>query len=192
MTGMEEAHKLLDGTSSPAQRTLYFCALLGREAGLKDGLIVVGGSAIEIYSGGAYVSGDLDVVGRREALEHVLRAWGFHKDGRIWWSEGWKIALDIVSSQDYHGRTSLLRTIDTPFGRVRVAAVEDLIIGRLASTKHWKLPEELNQAILLVAEFGASLDREYLELRAKKEDVGDLLPELLARAARVSKTERTP
>lgn len=186
MRDREAIGKILAGTSDPSQRTLYFSALLAQEAGLREGLIVVGGSAIEIYTHGAYVSGDIDVIGPRARIERVLRDWGFQKDGRTWWSAEWKLVIDIVRSEGYTGSEVRLRVFESPYGTVRVAAVEDLIIGRLASTKFWKLPEDLKQATLLAIEYVDTIDWGYVELRASKEDVSDLLVELRHRASSVT------
>lgn len=165
----------------PARRTLYVTAMLSAEAKLKDrGLIVVGGSAIEIYTRGAYVSDDIDVVGERERILQVLRSWGFKKEGRIWYRKDWQVVFDVPSSE-YHGDFYRTRVISTPYGSVRLAAVEDLLVSRLISCKYWRIPDDLDHAVLLASEYQDSIDWEYVEARARQEGVVGLLPDVRSR-----------
>ena len=61
MTSAEEVGRIL-ADAYPAARVLYLAALLSKEAGSgSGGLIVVGGSAVEIYTRGAYASADIDL-----------------------------------------------------------------------------------------------------------------------------------
>ena len=154
------------------KRILNFAALLARASGSE--VIVVGGSAIEIYTRGGYVSGDLDVTGERQPIHRVLRDWGFKIEGRLWIHKEWKLAIDVVGPR-YNGsyyRTSL---IETPYGPVRVAAIEDLLIKRLAEAKHWQVSKALDEAAILWKTMEDRLDRSYLEEQAKRYDVADIL-----------------
>jgi hypothetical protein len=65
------------------RRIRLFSALLAKESGLgTEGLTVVGGSAIEIYTEGDYVSADIDlVVDSRPSVTAVLERWGFRDEG---------------------------------------------------------------------------------------------------------------
>ena len=69
---------------------------------------------------------------------------------------------------------------------VRLAAVEDLIIKRLAEAKYWqgRRQEAFEQAALLASELAGDLDDQYLDLRAKQEGVVDILADLRALVAR--------
>jgi hypothetical protein len=83
MTTAKEVSALLS-EAAPGMRTLYFGAVLAREARIVRGrLVIVGGSAIEIYTRGGYVSGDIDIVADRDRVRPVLEAWGFRHEGRI-------------------------------------------------------------------------------------------------------------
>lgn len=155
------------------RRILTFAALLRQEAELGiDDLVVVGGSAIEIYTEGAYVSGDVDICAPRDPIQSVLTRWGFKKPGREWARLDWKIVIDVVAPRP-SGSMRLTRVVDTPYGQVRLGAVEDLILGRIALIKFWREPNEWANAELLINL--PRLDWEYLADRARRDDVVDEL-----------------
>jgi hypothetical protein len=177
----EEIGRLL-GTPGPTySRIILFGALLSTEIGSE--VIVVGGSAIEVYTRGGYASGDIDIVGGEERIRTVLKRWGFHKDGRIWIQEDWKLAVDTVG-EHYTGDRSRTRELSTSYGRVRLAGVEDLIAKRLASAKHWNIPDDIGQAAQLLAGFGDEIDWTYLQEVAARHAVTDLLIDLRKRVER--------
>jgi len=162
-------------------RVLYFSALLARETGLgQDGLVVVGGSAIEIYTRGRYASGDIDVVGDRARILRVLKAWGFRKGGRVWHQDEWKVVVDIVR-EHYRGDLERTQVVATEYGNVRVAAIEDVLAKRLISTKHWKRPEDFEQALLLATRYRDEIDWAYVAELARRDLATDILAELRKR-----------
>lgn len=181
MTRQDRLTEILLKEPRPSRRRLYFAALLGREvANVKAPPIIVGGSAIELYSQGSYVSGDIDLVGPRKELIAVLERWGFRRDGRLWHRADLEIAVDLVGS-DYTGDIQRTREIYTPFGPVLVAAVEDLLVKRLASAKHWRIPNDIEQALLLAVAYDRELDWNYVEELSGRYHVADLLGSLRAR-----------
>jgi len=168
------------------RRILMFAALLRQEAELGvDDLVVVGGSAIEIYTEGAYVSGDVDLCAPSDPIRSVLTRWGFNRTGREWARLDWKIVIDVVAPRP-SGSMRLTRVVDTPYGQVRLGAVEDLILGRLALIKFWKEPDEWANAELLINL--PRLDWEYLADRARRDGVVEELALLGKRAARRKRT----
>lgn len=175
MTTPEEVEKALSSQKGPDRKVLAFAALLGQEAQVD--LIVVGGSAIEIYTQGGYVSGDIDLVGDPERIRRALARWGFKDHGRLWIRDDWKIAVDVVGAI-YTGDPYRLATVETPFGPVRVAALEDLIVKRLAEAKHWQVRAALEEASLLWSAHREKLDQAYLDKQARTYDVVDLLEDL--------------
>ena len=167
MTTVDEAQSILRRIKEDDRRILYFAALLRREAGLgPDDLVVVGGSAIEIYTEGAYVSGDIDICAPRDAIASVLKRWGFKQPGREWARLDWKIVLDVVGPRP-SGSMRLTRVIETPYGPVRVGSIEDLILGRLALVKSSSEPKEYRNARLLAQL--PEIDWSYLSHRADQE-----------------------
>src|SRR5438876_2392983 len=93
-----------------------------RERGIE--LVVVGGSAIEFYTEGAYVSGDLDMclvsptrlnIRTRQELMGQLGA-------RVG-PRNWEVAghyVDVLGSFENLARTPV-RSVQAPFGQVRIA-----------------------------------------------------------------------
>ncbi len=58
--------------------------------------IVVGGSAVEIYSAGDYMSADIDlVVASRQQAVAELQQMGFRAEGRVFYHPAWDITLEI-------------------------------------------------------------------------------------------------
>jgi hypothetical protein len=164
-------------------RTLYFGAMLAREAGIEDGrLIVVGGSAIEAYTRGGYVSADIDIVADRARLVPILESWGFRHEGRTWLQHEWKIAVDIVRDFDrYHGSLERTEIVQTPYGPVRLEAVEDAMVRRLISSRYWHLPRDFDLAVEVAATHAGDIDWSYAGEIAKLDGVSDLLAELRRR-----------
>jgi hypothetical protein len=145
--------------------------------------IIVGGEAVEVYTGGQFTTGDIAiVVSNREKTEQLLAKAGFKERGRIWVSPEYGIAVDIVSSI-VAGKTERTRTIEVSDVTVRLEAIEDLIVGRLVSAKYWKgtYQLDLEQAAVLLANF-PDLDKEYLKQRIKEQHVEDIYRKVAAKA----------
>jgi hypothetical protein len=185
MTTRDDLERAVSSGKNHSERILYVAALLSREMeGTKDPAIVVGGSAIEVYTSGRYVSEDLDIVTDRIRAIPIVESWGFVPEGRIWWRSDWKIAVDLVGS-NYTGSRIRTQLIQTKYGPVRLAGVEDLVIKRLAEAKHWRSEEALRQAIMLSSEYSGRMDEAYLDDRARREDVVDILADLRSRIGRL-------
>lgn len=174
MTTVADVARVLESTPEKYNRTLYFAALLARASGSE--VVVVGGSAIEIYTRGGYVSGDIDIRADRGAIHRTLRRWGFEDHGRLWIRKDWQIAIDVVGDQ-YSGDTYRATSVLTPHGPVRLAVVEDLFVKRLASAKHWRVRVALDEADLLWRDYRRDMDEAYLDRQARAYDVTDLLAE---------------
>lgn len=139
MTRPETARNRLDRIlleSDPVARQLLLAALVSelfRERGFEP--VVVGGSAIEFYTEGAYVSGDIDLTfdsarlpspaERAEVMAGLLGATGNTRT--------WKIGdcyLDLLGMVEAFA-TGSFRTLETPEGRLTLQPVEDLLAERV-------------------------------------------------------------
>ena len=71
-----EVEQAVTSAKTSYERVLRIGALLS--VATKEPAIIVGGSAIEVYLTGSYVSGDIDVVvDRRSEAIKVVESWGF-------------------------------------------------------------------------------------------------------------------
>ncbi len=113
-----------------------------RERGVE--LVVVGGSAIEFYTEGAYVSGDLDmcVATSRESLTIRIRQQTMGALGAIGGPRRWQVAgvfADVLGAFENLAR-STIRHLAGPSGDVCIAPVEELIVERILIGRIRALP----------------------------------------------------
>ena len=140
-------------------------------------LFLVGGQAVETYTGGVFNTGDIDITTTKDqATEELLGKLGFEKEGMIWINDKLGIAVHVVSS--FPRRTLKSRTIEVNGYTVKVVGVEDLIVDRLAAAKFWRSERDEEQAKALLNAFEDSIDIAYLEGIAKEEMVEDFLERL--------------
>lgn len=175
----EEVIANLESARNPTERRLHFSAMLATAGGVPaDDFIIVGGSAIEIYTRGEYTSGDIDIVlSPRWDLAKTLRAWRFSSQGRLWINEALRIVIDLVPYPYTYDRTKT-QVLVTPYGSVRIAAIEDLLVKRMVSAKWWKRPGDLEHAKMLAVLYRDRIDWSYVEGLAIRFEVADLLSNL--------------
>jgi len=111
------------------------CSALWAERGVE--LVVVGGSAIEILTEGAYASGDLDMchatretlpVAERKEIMGLLDAKGGLRN--------WKVVgmyLDLLGPVESFAHTPF-RRIEAPYGNILLMKPEDLLVERVLMT----------------------------------------------------------
>jgi hypothetical protein len=152
----------------------YISERLSRE---KCHIFLVGGQAVETYTGGVFTTGDIDIATtNKKVTEELLAKLGFSKEGMIWLNEKLGIAVHLVG--DYPTRSRRARTIEVGDYRVDVVGVEDLILDRLRAAKFWKSQRDAEQARALLRAFRGELDQPYLSETAKVDGVGGLLAKI--------------
>jgi len=110
--------------------------------------VLVGGGAVELYSGGAYRTGDLDFVGRLgEEGERRLEAVGFRRRGRHWIHEEHQIFLEFPSAHLQEGERAAV--IKVGQYSVVVIGLEELIVDRLAAWQFWSSEIDAVNAVRL-------------------------------------------
>ena len=145
--------------------------------------VLVGGAAVELYSGSAITTGDFDLAtGRQEAFEEELLRVGFIRPvGLGSFSRGLvhpdlKLGFEVVASAPFSGafdRTTLALVED--FGDAApfvVLSIEDLIADRMGQYASGTARDRLDQARVLFA-LHPDLDRAYLNRRIREETCGD-------------------
>ncbi|MGC8606071.1 MAG: hypothetical protein ACP5GZ_01025 [Vulcanisaeta sp.] len=145
-------------------------------------IIIVGGFAAELYSGGVYRTGDVDVIidsrdSERamgilyEELNHI----NARREGRVWVSDYFGVlALDIVGVT-YVGRVKVLR-VDN--GHVYIESPEDNAVTSLNACVYWSSDADCERAAAVLAVQWGSIDWNYLVDRAWREGVLDKLNEI--------------
>jgi hypothetical protein len=177
----QEFERILSSAPSESERIAWFGALLTREAGLQGKLIIVGGSAIEVYlTSNKYVSQDIDVVGAKGPITQVLRRWRFHREegrsGREYWTKDGLGQVDLVGPKDRSGLPP--RVEHTPYGDLLLAPVEYLIVRRLMRAGREHSTELFRQAEVLAVQYGGELDWDYIRGDASRENVLPLYEQL--------------
>ena len=144
--------------------------------------VLVGGGAVEFYTGSALMTGDIDVTSPLQPeLEEELRKLGFVKPAGGDLMRGWVhpdlgLGFEVVGNSPMGGGldTSRIRLVQ-PVGetaRFRVISVEDIIADRMGQFASGTAPEMRAQAQALLGLY-PDLDRAYLERRVREETVGD-------------------
>ena len=147
--------------------------------------VLVGGGAVEFYTGSALMTGDIDVTSPvQPELEEELHRLGFVRPsgpGKL--TRGWihpdlGLGFEVVGSSPMGGtadstRIRLLQP-DGEEGKFRVLAVEDMIADRMGQfgSGSGGAQEMREQAQILLRLF-PDMDRDYLERRIREETAGD-------------------
>jgi hypothetical protein len=178
-------------TEPPSPWRPEFVAALRLLARLSDAMdarglprpVLVGGGAVEFYSGSAVMTGDIDVTSPVQAeLEEEAQRLGFVRPSGPGQSlrglihPALKLGFEVVGSSPMGGGldASRLRLV-APVGetaRFRIIAIEDLIADRMSQYASGSAPEMLDQARAL-ARLSPELDRAYLDRRIREETLGD-------------------
>ena len=146
--------------------------------------VLVGGAAVEFYTGGAVVTGDFDVVtDAQQELEQALLRQGFERPAgpgvllRGVIHPRLKIGVEVVSGALFDGAADETRLRMIPFdaGEVAIPPVEDMIADRIGQYQANPAGhrEMLEQAIILyriaTSDLEGALDRAYLDRRIRQE-----------------------
>jgi hypothetical protein len=114
---------------------------LFRERGFEP--VIVGGSAIEFYTDGAYMSGDTDIcwagwpTPTQEQREEIMRQIPnikSHGGAKSWSICG--LWVDLLGDVDYRAEKEFFRFF-TPFGEVMLIPAEDALVGRVYAARKW-------------------------------------------------------
>ena len=138
MKGFEEILSLPEGTRRTAALVAW---LQGIYATDDEKPVLVGGAAVELYTGGAYTTGDLDFVGTvPQPVAERMKEVGFRKRGRHWLHEGGKIFIEFPSSGLDGGEEPIVLEVEGE--RLLVVEPEALVADRLAAWQVWQSPED--------------------------------------------------
>lgn len=145
--------------------------------------ILVGGGAVEFYTGSALMTGDIDVTTILQSeFEDELQQLGFVRPSgagaslRGWVHPDLGLGFEIVGSVPLDGgadpgRIRLVRPLGET-AQFRILPVEDMIADRMGQFASGSAPDMRGQAQALLALY-PELDRDYLERRIREETLGD-------------------
>lgn len=158
----ERFHEVLQLPAGPARTAAlaeWFQGLCDQHEGPVP--VLVGGSAVELYSGGAYTSGDLDFVGTlTPGAELELRREGFEKAGRHWVHEAGQVFIELPGDVLTEGEEVI--RLDFNEHSVLTISPEDALVDRLAAWEHWKSSADGVAALLLYRKTRDGLDEDRL------------------------------
>ncbi len=132
----------------------------------EDKPVLVGGSAVELYTGGAYITGDMDFVGIvSPEVEKKLRTSGFIKKGRHWIHEGGKLYIEFPGD----GLTGGDEALEVLIGdhSIIIISPEDIVVDRLSAWLFWRSLVDGVNAFLLYRAQHETFDHNRLEDRAQ-------------------------
>ena len=153
-------------------------------------LIIVGGYAVELYTGGGYHTGDIDIIveGNSRFLEDVLNVI-CEKPSRVWIPKDKILALkaiDIVSNVYGSQRKSPLR-LEVDRYWIYIAPPEEVVISCLKACKYWESDIDCEKAAMVMAAQWNKIDWRYLEEKAATEKIAPLLQKIKATVEEVVK-----
>lgn len=177
----------LRALENPLEVQLRAAAVLSRVLGDLGEPVVVGGSAVSFYTGGAYFSRDADLIVEAEPriLCERLGAVGFERRGSAWVHREVDLVVDFPAPPLLAGDRSRLTHVHTEDGPVALIGLEDLLVDRLNAAVHWNDAEAREWCVTMLA-VHPDLDVGYLERRATQEG----LAEALAQAQREAEALR--
>ena len=140
---IEAAMGLIEPENDLNTKAVLLAALVSelfRERGFEP--IVVGGSAIEFYTDGAYMSGDTDICwtgGRNPTPEERGEIMSQIPGGQRKGTRSWVIAglwLDLLGELTTYGNNKHT-VMETPNGEVVMLTVEELLAERVFAARKW-------------------------------------------------------
>lgn len=140
--------------------------------------ILVGGALVEFYTGGAYVTADVDLVGDRPVIAAVLEPAGFEASGRYFFHEQFELAVEVPGL--VLRPTETVVEFDFEGYRVPCVSVEDSIVDRLLAAEYWKSATDWEQALLLYGAHRDSIRLEVLRDKARRNEVERKLEQMLS------------
>jgi hypothetical protein len=148
---MNQAASLIESETDASARALLLAALVSEEfraRGFEP--VIVGGSAIEFYTDGAYMSGDVDVCWKGirtptpfDRAQIMSQVPGIESIG----TRSWKLFdlhLDLLGEVTTYTPENYTK-MSTPLGMIVLQPVEDLLVERVFSARCWTAPNPTDE-----------------------------------------------
>jgi len=129
--------------------------------------VLVGGAAVELYTDGAYTTGDIDLVGAvNPPLQRALESAGFTRHGRHWIHDRTQTFVEFPGeSLGSHEEAGWLEVRGR---RVWIVSIEDLLVDRLGAWEYWASSVDAVNAWALWRAHRDRIDRDRLEARVEE------------------------
>src|SRR6056297_2769182 len=140
--------------------------------------VVVGGQAVEFYTGGGYATMDVDIIceSSTKKIGGIIEKLGFYKDNKYWILDSDRIDLAIETpSGPLAGSVDKLLELEIGRHTAYLIGIEDIIIDRLNAYVYWKEKWQEEWILGMMVSNYEDIDFEYLNKRAGEERVTDFL-----------------
>jgi hypothetical protein len=153
--------------------------------------VVVGGQAVEFYTGGGYATMDVDIICEASVkkIGEVLEQLGFYRNNKYWILDSKNIDLAIeFPSGPLAGARDKLMEVDTGQHTAYFIGLEDIIIDRLNAYVHWDEKWQGEWILGMLVSNYEDIDWEYLNKLASQERVTDSLENMVDKAREIIKS----
>lgn len=139
----------------------YICSHL-KEKGID--VVLSGGSVVEIYSSGKYVSYDMDFINRyneqRKNIVAAMNELGFTEERKYFIHPDTTYFIEFPPGPLGVGDelVKMISEISTPLGKLRIISPTDCVKDRLAAYYHWDDLQSLEQAMMVAKEHEIDID----------------------------------
>jgi hypothetical protein len=153
--------------------------------------VVVGGQAVEFYTGGGYSTMDVDIICEAsiERIANVIERLGFYRENKYWILDSNIIDLAVeVPSGPLAGSRDKLMEVQAGEHTAYFIGVEDIIIDRLNAYVYWNEKWQQEWIIGIIVNNYYDIDWEYLNKNASQERVADSLKNMVDKAEDIIKS----
>lgn len=127
--------------------------------------VVVGGQAVEFYTGGGYATMDVDMVCETSTkkIGEILEKLGFYRDNKYWILDSNKLDLAVETpSGPLAGADDKLMELEIGQHTAYFIGIEDIIIDRLNAYVHWNEKWQEEWILGMMVTNYEDIDWEYL------------------------------
>lgn len=172
---------------SDIEKKIFFLAWLNgklKAAESRAFPVLVGGSAVQLYTGGNYMSIDMDIyLDDISPAVKLLEEQGFVRAERHYFSAEYDLLAEFVGGD----MPEKISEIEYGEDVILVSSLEEVIIDRLNAAKWRNIPKDLEWARVMISTGDETgLDMDYLRRRAAEEDIVDYLERAFQENGRIT------
>lgn len=152
--------------------------------------VVVGGQAVEFYTGGGYATMDVDIIceASTKKIGEILEKLGFYRENKYWILDSNKLDLAVETpSGPLAGANDKLMELEIGQHTAYFIGVEDIIIDRLNAYVHWNEKWQEEWILGMMVTNYEDIDWKYLKKMSNQEGVNDSLKRMVDRAEEIIK-----